>query len=348
MDYEDVVDRTINNGEPGYMWLENAQKYGRMKDEPNWDDKRVLGQNPCGEQSLEDRELCCLVETFPEHHDSKEDFLDTLKIAYLYAKTVTLIPTHDKRTNEVMLRNRRIGCSMSGIVQAVEKHGMREFLEWADDGYEQIQKLDKKYSEWLCTPESVKTTSVKPSGTVSLLAGSTPGVHWDHSPYYIRRVRIHESSPLIEDCKDAGYHVEEDMYADDTMVVEFPVEVSNLKRGKSDVSIWEKVELVSLVQHYWSDNQVSATIEFDPEEEAKDIPRILEMYEHKLKAISFLPKSDHGYDQAPYEEIDVRDYAWMKMDVEKVYIDNKKNVHDQEDKFCSGEACKVDFTNSEE
>lgn len=118
----------------------------------------------CSEQTLESFELCTLVETYPAHHDSYEDFAKTLKVAYLYAKTVTLIPTHDPRTNAVMNRNRRIGCSMSGIQQAVGRTGRREFLNWCDRGYKHIQKLDRLYSEWLGVPLSIKTTSIKPSG----------------------------------------------------------------------------------------------------------------------------------------------------------------------------------------
>ena len=118
----------------------------------------------CSEQTLESYELCCLVETYPAHHESYEDFQRTLKFAYLYAKSVTLIPTHNERTNAVMNRNRRIGCSMSGIRQAIGKLGRRGFLDWCDAGYKYIQELDGTYADWLGIPRSIKTTSIKPSG----------------------------------------------------------------------------------------------------------------------------------------------------------------------------------------
>lgn len=121
----------------------------------------------CGEQTLESMEMCTLVETYPAHHDSYEDFEKTLKTAYLYAKTVTLVPTHDPRANAVMMRNRRIGCSMSGIIQAMVKLGRRQFLTWCDRGYEYVQKLDRIYSDWLGIPLSIKVTSVKPSGCLT-------------------------------------------------------------------------------------------------------------------------------------------------------------------------------------
>ena len=89
---------------------------------------------------MESYELCCLVETFPENHDTLEDFKKTLKYAYLYAKTVTLGRTHWPLTNRVLLRNRRIGCSMSGIAQFVGNRGLDELKKWADEGYESIQR----------------------------------------------------------------------------------------------------------------------------------------------------------------------------------------------------------------
>ena len=340
MDYSEVAERTGVNGEPGYLWLENARAYGRMKDEPNWDDEQAEGSNPCVEQTLWDRELCTLVETYPAHHESYEDFRETLRIAYQYAKTVTLVGTHDAKTNAVMLRNRRIGCSMTGIVQAINEHGYREFFDWCDDGYEYIQDLDRTYSDWLCVPRSIKTTSVKPSGTVSLLAGATPGVHWSHSPYYLRRMRVASGHPLVEACERAGYEVQPDPYADDTMVIAFPVEVDATERGKADVPLREKIDLAAQMQHYWSDNQVSCTAEFDPDSEADEIPRLLEAYEDRLKGISFLPMEEHGYDMPPYEEISEEEYEERIAEVDP--LENVDLEHDLEDKFCDGAACEVD------
>jgi ribonucleoside-triphosphate reductase (thioredoxin) len=235
-------------------------------------------------------------------HDSYEEYERTLKFAYLYAKTVTLIPTHNERTNAIMLRNRRIGLSQSGIVESFEKHGRRTHFDWCDKGYQYICKLDKIYADWLCIPESIKKTSVKPSGTVSLLPGVTPGIHYPHAEYYYRTIRIDKTSPLIDPIRRAGYRIEESVYGDNTWVVYFPVHQENFERSKDDVSVWEQMENVAQMQYYWADNQVSATITFTPEE-ANDIPKILELYEPRLKSISFLPLTDHNYAQAPYQTI---------------------------------------------
>ena len=185
-----------------------------------------MGGNPCLEQTLESYELCCLVETFPANHDSLEDYKRTLKFAYLYAKTVTLGRTHWSVTNRVMLRNRRIGCSISGIAQFVAKNGIESLRQWCDEGYDAIQGYDKLYSDWLAIPRSIKTTSIKPSGTVSLLAGATPGMHYPESRFYIRRVRMSKHSELLPALEAAGYHVEPDVVdAKASVVVEFPVDV---------------------------------------------------------------------------------------------------------------------------
>lgn len=340
MDYTDVARRTSINGEPGYEWLDNARAYGRMGwGLPDWRDRRVAGANPCVEQSLEDRELCCLVETFPGNHDSYEDYQKTLKYAYLYAKSVTLMATHDKRTNQVLLRNRRIGTSMSGIVQAVKKHGRREFFRWCDSGYNYLRDLDKIYSDWLCVRESIKITSVKPSGTVSLLPGVTPGIHFPHSEYYIRRIRFNQHHPLVDILREHGYHVEADKYSPNTVVAEFPIREEMFDRAKDEVSMWEQLELAAQMQQYWADNQVSVTVTFKPEE-AKDIKYALELYEVRLKGVSFLPLKDHGYVQAPYETITAEEYEERIRGVTPI---RSEISHDQTERFCDGDVCVIQF-----
>ena len=340
MDYSGVANSIAVNGEPGTIWLENMRHYGRMADPYNGKDLRVMGSNPCSEQSLEDHELCCLVETFPAHHKDLEDYKRTLKFAYLYAKTVTLVPTHCHKTNAVMMRNRRIGCSMSGIIQAMQKLGRRTFLKWGDEGYSTIKGWDDIYSEWLCVPRSIKVTSVKPSGTVSLLCGSTPGIHYPHSEYYIRNIRVQNTSPLIESCIKAGYPVEADAYSDDTSVVSFPVKEKFFSKSKRDVTIWEQFANAAAMQKWWADNQVSITITFN-EEEKESIKTCLEIYETQLKSVSLLPleNEDHGYIQAPYIEITKQRYEELTNQIKNLDLDEAQ--HEADDKFCDGEVCEI-------
>ena len=340
MDYSKIADSIAQNGEPGCIWLDNMRHYGRMVDPKNGRDLRVMGSNPCSEQSLEDHELCCLVETFPAHHETFEDYKRTLKFAYLYAKTVTLVPTHNPKTNAVMMRNRRIGCSMSGIVQAINKFGRYEFLNWCDNGYSYIQDLDLLYSEWLCVPKSIKTTSVKPSGTVSLLCGSTPGIHYPESEYYIRNIRIANTSPLITSCIEAGYKVEPDQYATDTSVVSFPVKEKHFVKSKKDATIWEQFLNATDMQKWWADNQVSVTVTFN-ENEKKDIEKCLDAFQGSLKSVSLLPNSDHGYVQAPYIPITKEEYESLTKNLKPLILTN--DTHEVEDKFCDGGSCQVNL-----
>lgn len=339
LDYNELGSQTAKNGEPGYFWLDNARAYGRLKDGVNYTDRKVAGTNPCAEQSLESFEICNLVETFPSRHESYEDYRKTLKYAYLYAKTVTLIPTHNERTNAIMLRNRRIGLSQSGIVESFERHGRREHFQWCEKGYDYICELDKIYAQWLCIPESVKRTSVKPSGTVSLLPGVTPGIHYAHSEYYYRTVRLDKTSPLVEPIREAGYRIEESVYGDNTLVVYFPVRQENFERAKDEVSIWEQVENVAQMQYYWADNQVSATITFKPEE-AKDIPRILELYETRLKSISFLPLLDHSFAQAPYQTITKETFELASAKLRSLDFTDL-HTNEVRDFYCDGEKCET-------
>jgi ribonucleotide reductase alpha subunit len=97
-DFSKIVDGIILNGEPGVIWEDVSKAYGRLGDPINNKDHRIMGYNPCAEQSLESYEMCTLVETYLNRHESKEDYLRTLKFAYLYAKTVTLLPTHWEET----------------------------------------------------------------------------------------------------------------------------------------------------------------------------------------------------------------------------------------------------------
>jgi ribonucleoside-triphosphate reductase len=345
MDYKRAAAMTHGNGEPGYMWLENAKAYGRMEEPANHKDKRVKGANPCVEQSLEHMELCNLVETFPSNCSDYADYRRTLKLAYLYAKTVTLGKTHWPKTNKVLLRNRRIGTSMSGVQQFVSVRGLAVLKDWCEKGYEAIQYYDRKYSEWFAVPMSVKTTSIKPSGTVSLLAGATPGMHWPESRFYIRRVRLSKSSPYAERFREANYVVEDCVGDDSSVVIEFYVALDGNIRTVSEVTIWEQFAMAAFLQRYWADNQVSCTVTFDPKlVAANEIAACLDHYQYQLKGISLLPKVAAGvYAQMPYEDIFYDEYL-EKMD--RLLPLNLTGLSEEAEpeRGCTNDTCIVDFT----
>ena len=343
--YEDYVDLIADNGEPGFIWLGVARDYGRLADAPDYKDSRIMGFNPCAEQPLESYELCTLVEVHLNRHESKEDFLKTLKFAYLYGKTVTLMPTHWPITNGIMQRNRRIGTSLTGIAAFADQYGLPTTREWMDEGYTTIRKYDHQYSEWLCVRESVRVTTVKPSGSVSLLSGATPGVHWGPGgEFYLRAIRFGNQDPMLHLFKAAGYKIEDDIVSANTSVVYFPV-ASGHKRSEKQVSLFEKIGLAATAQKYWSDNGVSVTLSFDLEEEKKFIAPALNMYEGQLKAVSFLPMGNKVYQQQPYTEISREEYnAYVgtigKIDWSAIY-DGIENLEAEGEQYCSTDACEI-------
>ena len=308
-DISNIVDGIALNGEPGVIWMDMSRKYGRLIDPPNNKDWRVAGYNPCAEQSLESYECCTLVETYLNRHESLEDYKRTLKFAYLYAKTVTLLPTHWEKTNAIMQRNRRIGASMSGIANFADINGIPVLREWMDNGYETVKRYDNIYSEWFGIRESIKMTTVKPSGTVSILAGESPGVHWTPGgKHFLRAIRFGNDDPMLPLFKMANYRVEPASESPDTTsVVFFPIK-SDAERAERDVTIFEKMAIASVAQRYWSDNSVSVTISFDSETEQKHIGTVLHMYDGQLKTVSFLPSGNFTYPQMPYTQITEEEY----------------------------------------
>jgi len=316
-----------------------------LADPINNKDWRAAGYNPCAEQSLESYECCTLVETYLNRHDSIEDFKRTLKFAYLYAKTVTLLPTHWEETNAIMQRNRRIGTSISGVANFADNKGLPALRQWMDEGYKTVQTYDKGYSEWLGIRESIKTTTVKPSGTVSILAGESPGVHWSvGGKFFLRAIRFRNSDPMLPLFTMAQYRIEpasEDPQG--TSVVFFPVE-SDARRSEKDVSIYEKVALAATAQRYWSDNSVSVTVSFDPEKESKDVGTVLHLYDGQLKTVSFLPSGNTVYPQMPYTQITAEEYENYRMtlfpiDFAGVYAGMAADAVGEA--YCTTDACEV-------
>lgn len=344
-DFSKIIDGIVLNGEPGVVWMDVSRKYGRLIDPPNNKDWRVAGYNPCAEQSLESFEMCTLVETYLNRHDSLEDFKRTLKFAYLYAKTVTLLPTHWEETNAIMQRNRRIGTSISGIANFADNNGWTILRDWLNEGYGVVKSYDDSYSEWLGVRPSIKMTTVKPSGTVSILAGESPGVHWaSGGKFFNRAIRFANSDPMLPLFKMAQYRVEPASESPDTTsVVFFPIK-TNAKRAEKEVSVHEKVALAVVTQRYWSDNSVSVTVTFDPEKEADSIASILHMHDGQLKTVSFLPMGNTVYPQMPYTQITEEEYEDYRMklfpiDFAGVYAGMAADAVGEA--YCTTDACEV-------
>jgi adenosylcobalamin-dependent ribonucleoside-triphosphate reductase len=344
-DFNPIVDGIVRNGEPGVIWMDMSRQYGRIADGVNNKDHRVVGYNPCAEQSLESFEMCTLVETYLNRHESLEDFKRTLKFAYLYAKTVTLLPTHWEETNAIMQRNRRIGTSISGVANFADNKGMHVLRDWMDEGYAVVKGYDQSYSEWLGIRESIKMTTVKPSGTVSILAGESPGVHWTAGgKFFLRAIRFANNDPMLPLFKMAQYKVEPASESPETTsVVFFPIK-SDASRSEKDVSIYEKMALAAQAQRYWSDNSVSVTVTFDVEKESDAVGTALHMYDGQLKTVSFLPMGNHVYPQMPYTQITEEEYDKYGMqlfpiDFSGVYAGMASDAIGEA--YCTTDACEI-------
>jgi ribonucleoside-diphosphate reductase alpha chain len=341
----EMAKRIRDNGEPGMINTYNMQKFGRYgKSSP---DAASLC-NPCGEPPLENFELCNLAETFPSRCKNAERFYKALRHATYYASTVALLPSHRPETNEVIVRNRRIGVSISGIAQwatgfshvdsdwgAMNYTKMTKFLR---EGYKIVKQENVRLAQQAGVPPSVRVTTIKPSGSISLLAGCTPGVHYLVSRFAIRRMRIGKDSPLVDSLIKAKPPHEDDTYSDNTLFFLFAIDHGDV-RSVEVVSPWEQFGIVSMLQRCWADNMVSATIYFDKHRDGDDIEKMLAMFIPVLKSVSMLPHSGLGYAQAPYEPIGEDQYEQLKDAYQIPDFNEVKNNEPAGTKFCDGDTC---------
>lgn len=308
---DEIWEGYSGNGEPyGLINLRLSRACGRIG-ETQYKDKGIRGYNPCAEQGLEDYETCCLAEVFLPNVPTRDELVDINRLLYRINKHSLLLPCHQRKTEEVVHRNLRMGIGVTGYLQATE-----EQRGWLKECYEDLRKFDVEYSGQLGVAPSIKLTTVKPSGTLSLLPGVTPGCHPAYSRYLIRRVRISSNHPLVEVCRQHGYDVEFQKNFDgsldfSTVVVSFPFSYPEGTKLASEMSAIDQLEIVRRLQTEWSDNAVSCTVYYKLEE-LEDIKAYLKKYYNKnFKSLSFLLHSDHGFEQAPLEEITKEEYEEM-------------------------------------
>ncbi len=296
------------NGEPyGLINLKLSRREGRHG-ETQYPDPFVAGFNPCAEQSLEDKETCCLAEIHLQNIKSKEELFKVAKYLYRICKHSLAIKCHHKDTESIVHKNMRMGIGITGYCMSTE-----EQKSWLNDCYVELRKFDVEYSKLNGFPTSIKITTVKPSGTLSLLSGATSGAHPGFSKFYIRRVRMATNIPLVQVCRANGYPIEFVRNFDGTedkgtVVVEFPCKLPDHAVVAADCTAIDQLETIKKLQAEWSDNSVSVTIYYR-KEELDDIKNwLLKNYNDNLKTVSFLLHSDHGFDQAPMEEIEEAEY----------------------------------------
>lgn len=194
--------------------------------------------------------------------------------------------------------------------------------------------------------------AVKSHNTVSLLTGSSPGLHYHYSPYVIRRIRFQEADPLVELLRMCGFPIEKDAYSPNTVVAEFPVKAPGADDAKfvsaGDVPLEQQFANQAALQRWWSDNSVSATLTFKPGER-RSLPRLLREYRDQLKSTSLLPYSDHSYVQAPYEPISKEEYerrsaeiiAWPHQVGDQLHEQKRQEFDLDSGDECAGGSCPI-------
>lgn len=290
-------------GEPyGLINLRLSRKIGRLGD-TNYPDPDVEGYNPCAEQSLAAYETCCLAEIYLPNITSKDELVDVSKLLYRINKHSLALPCHLEETADIVHKNMRMGIGITGVLQATE-----EQKSWLTTTYDELRDFDKEYSALHGFPESIKITTVKPSGTLSLLPGVTPGCHPAYAQYMIRRIRISADHSLVNVCREHGYPVEYQQNFDgsedhSTVVVSFPFAYPEGTVLANEMTALSQLETVKWLQEVWSDNSVSCTVYYRKEELPEIKKYLAKNYKNNHKSLSFLLHSEHGFKQAPYEEI---------------------------------------------
>jgi ribonucleoside-diphosphate reductase alpha chain len=370
----EIARRVVDIGEPGIYNALNVQKYARYGDESYGIDP-ATGINPCGEIPLESYELCNLSEVFPSRCSSRKEFLNALSDATFYSSTISLYPTHSPYTNAVIARNRRIGVSLSGIAEWVDTWGTARCTRWLKDGYHLVRDANKNANEEAGVPPSIRVTTVKPSGTISQLAGVPSGMHFPTFQHAIRRIIVDSGSPLSGILIDAGYPWEptvefltkqeaegrtyfgkyerfrpsSDMapyMSNNSYVFECPIEQGQARPAK-EVSAWEQFALLAMLQREWSDNSVSCTISFDPDTEASQIPQMLTSFVPVIKSVSMLPHSEAGaYPQMPYEGISETEYLKRISELQPIEWSKLKGSDGNQsfEMYCSNDKCELILT----
>ena len=304
------------------------------------------GTNPCSEIILRPNQFCNLSEVVVRPEDDLDNLGRKVRIATLLG-TLQSTLTNFKVLRKVWSANteeeRLLGVSLTGIAdhpllgnpEATTLPGALSHLK------EVAVKANKKFAEDLKVPQSSAITCVKPSGTVSQLVDSASGIHARHAPYYIRRVRGDRKDPLTQYMVEAGFPHEADQYNEQTIVFEFPIKAPGEAR---QYTAMEHLKLWKIYQDHWCEHKPSITISYTDDEFMECGTWVWENFD-KISGISFLPKSDHVYAQAPYEEVDRATYEDLKERMPDVDFTGFKEEEDKttssQELACVGGVCEV-------
>ena len=338
------------SGERGIFNRVASQKQAAKNErrDPNFE----FGTNPCSEIILRSAQFCNLTEVVVRASDSIEDLERKVKYATILGtiqSTYTKFPYLSKEWQRNTEEERLLGVSLTGIMDNTlmtsKNAGLAKTLEHLKNV---AISTNAEWAERLGIPVSAAITCVKPSGTVSQLVDSASGIHARHSPYYIRTVRGDNKDPLTRFMIDQGVPNEPDvMKPDNTTVFSFPVKSPEGAITRNDMTAIEQLETWLLYQRHWCEHKPSVTISVR-DDEWVEVGAFVFKYFDEMSGVSFLPHSDHTYQQAPYQDCDKSDYEtllslmpteidWSKLtDYEK-----EDNTASMQTLACSGDSCEI-------
>ena len=286
-----------------------AAKNGRR------DTEHEFGTNPCSEIILRDREFCNLSEVVVRASDDRESLMEKVRLATIlgtFQSTLTNFKYVSAMWRKNCAEERLLGVSLTGIMDCCLTNGKEKNLSGLlDDLREEAVKTNKIWAEKLGIPQSAAVTCVKPSGTVSQLVDAASGIHARHNPYYIRTVRGDKKDPLTKMMTDIGFPVEDDvMNPSNTSVFSFPMKVDRSAVFRTDMSAVEQLELWLTYQKHWCEHKPSVTISVKESEWMEVGSWVYKNFDW-MSGVSFLPFSEHTYQQAPYQDCDEKEYKFL-------------------------------------
>ena len=305
------------------------------------------GTNPCSEIILRDKQFCNLTEVVVRANDTKETLKNKIRLATILGTLQSNLTNFQflsaewtKNTKE----ERLLGVSLTGIMDAkITSNPDPKFLEELRD---EANKVNKKYAKILGIEESKSITCVKPSGTVSQLVDSASGIHSRHSPYYIRTIRMDKKDSIYQFLKDKGVQVEDEAFRpDSTAVFSFPIKSPTNAITRDDRTALEELENWLIYQRHFCNHKPSVTINVR-EHEWMEVGAWVYKYFDEISGISFLPHSDHSYQQAPYQECTKEEYQNLLVSTPSkidwsTFREEEDNTEGSQTLACTGNACEI-------
>ena len=323
-----------------------AAKFGRR--DPNYE----FGTNPCSEIILRPYQFCNLTECVVRATDSIEDLERKVKLDTILGtiqSTMIKFPYLRKVWQNNTAEERLLGVSMTGIMDNPLMTNKNEGLEKTLEHLRSIAvATNAGWAELLGIPASAAISCVKPSGTVSQLVDSASGIHARHSPYYIRTVRGDSKDPLTKFMIDKGIPNEPCvMKPDSTVVFSFPVKSPEQAVTRNDMTAVEQLELWLTYQRHWCEHKPSVTISVR-DSEWLSVGAFVYKHFDEMSGVSFLPHSDHSYQQAPYQDCTKEQYEEMlelmpsSIDWEELNdYESEDNTVSMQTMACSGDSCEI-------